>query len=865
MLRFSLSFSQEHAFKPDSVSFRPDTLIPDTAFRDIRLISPDAIDQQVNYTSAGIKKNDLINKTATLIDQAVVTYGTIEIKADSIVFDMVTNTVFASGIRDSTGVVHGSPVFREGSQEYESDSLVYNFVTRKAIAYNIVTKQQDGLLHSSVTKLLDDGTSNISRSTYSTCDADHPHFYINLPRAKVYPGKKIISGPGNLVLEGIPLPLAIPFGFFPIQKKRAASGILIPKVGQEQQRGYNLTEGGYYFAISDYYDLAVRGSLYTNGTWILTAESNYNKLYKYNGQFSFSYANNVSGHKGLPDYSRVTNYKIGWSYNQNPKARPGSRFSASVNMSSSGYDKTNSYSVSEHVSTQRQSSISYSKTWEGSPFNLSASMNHSQNVRNKTVNLNLPKVNFNMSRIYPLKGKGPGAKKWYQELQFQYSAALDNQIGTYDSLLFSKQVWNNMRSGFRHEAPMSLQIRPFRNFSISPQVSYRGVLYTQKYEKRWVPDYFNPDLNRRMPMVVTDTARGFFYGHAINPSISASFNPQIFGTFMFRPESRVQAIRHVIKPGISYNYIPVFRGLSSDMYRSVQRDTLGHYTEYSIFGDNIFGTPSLGKRSSSISFSLVNILEAKVFARNDTTGKPEKVKIIDNFGINTSYNIFADSMKWSPVSMAMRTTLFNNLGISANANFSLYGLNDKGRPTANFALQQNNKLMRFTGFNASLDFDLGELIRGGKQEKQQGPTRQQPAQRGPMDRSAGDGRTDTGEGLYDEWGYAIFDVPWSMRVHYNLSYQKPSLKSMFSQTLSVSGNVTLTKKTAITYTSGYDFKAKEITMTNIGITRDLHCWTMSFNWVPNGTLKMWNFTIRVKSSVLADLKYERRKDYHDEY
>ncbi len=866
MVRFSISFSQEPVSKPDSNLIRKNYLVTDTSFMNLKMISPDAIDKQVKYISAGQKKNDLVNKTAILINQAVVTYGNIEIKADSIVFNMVTNTVFASGIKDSTGIVHGSPVFKEGSQEYESDSLIYNFVSRKAIAYNIVTKQQDGLLRSSVTKLLDDGTSNIARSSYSTCDADHPHFYINLPKAKVYPGKKIISGPGNLVLEGIPLPIAVPFGFFPVQKKRAASGILIPKLGQEQQRGYNLTEGGYYFAISDYYDLAIKGNIYTNGTWLLTAESNYNKLYKYNGQFSFSYANNVTGHKGLSDYSKTTNYKIGWTYNQNPKARPGSRFSASVNMSSSGFDKTNSYSVSEHVTTQRQSSISYSKTWEGSPFNLSASMNHSQNVKNKTVSLNLPKINFNMSRIYPLKGKSAGAKKWYQELQFQYSASLDNQIGTYDSLLFTKKVWNNMRSGFKHEAPLSLQIRPFKNFSISPQVSYKGVLYTQKYEKRWVPDYFDYATNRRMPMIVTDTARGFFYGHAVSPSISASYNPQIYGTFIFRPESRVQAIRHVMKPSISYSYIPVLKGLSSDMYKKVQRDTLGNMTEYSIFGDNIYGTPSLGKRSSSISFGLNNIVEAKVFARNDTTGKPEKIKIIDNLSINTSYNIFADSIKWSPVVMAMRTTLFNKLGISANANFSLYGLNEKGQLVKEFALVQNKKLMRFTGFNTSLDFDLGDLIRGKNKESNQSTVQQQPGQGGAMGgRSGRGGSMSSEEDLYDEYGYVRFDVPWSMRVSYNLSYQKPSLRSIFTQTLSVSGNVNLTKKMAVTYTSGYDFKAKEITMTQIGITRDLHCWTMSFNWVPNGSLKMWNFTIRVKSSVLADLKYERRKDFHDLY
>ncbi len=866
MVHFPLLYSQEPIPVHDSAIIKPDTLKNDTLYLKLKKISPAAIDKQVNYTAAGQKKNDLIKKTAILINQAVVTYGNIEIKADSIVFDMVKNTVFASGIRDSTGKVHGSPVFKEGSEEYASDSLIYNFVTRKAIAYNIVTKQQDGLLRSSVTKLLDDGTSNISRSTYSTCDAEHPHFYINLPKAKVYPGKKIISGPGNLVLEGIPLPVAIPFGFFPVQKKRAASGILIPRIGQEQQRGYNLTEGGYYFAVSDYFDLAIKGNIYTNGTWMLTAESNYNKLYKYSGQFSFSYANNVSGHRGLSDYSKATNYKISWSYNQNAKARPGSRFSASVNMSSSGFDKTNSYTVSEHVTTQRQSSISYSKTWEGSPFNLSASMNHSQNVKNKTVSLNLPKINFNISRLYPLKGKSVGAKKWYQELQFQYSASLDNQISTYDSLLFTNRVWKNMRNGFKHEAPLSLQIRPFKNFSISPQVSYKGVLYTQKYDKRWVPNYLDTALNRRVPTIVTDTIRGFFYGHAISPSISASFNPQIFGTFTFRPESRIQAIRHVMKPSISYNFIPVFKGLSSDMYRQVQRDTIGNMNEYSIFGDNIFGTPALGRRSSSISLGLTNLLEAKVFAKNDTTGKPQKIKIIDNFSINTSYNIFADSMKWSPVVMALRTTLFNNFGVSANSSFSLYGLNDKGQTIGTFAFSQNKKLMRLTSFNLSLDFDLGELLRGDK--KSSGQSSQQATmagQRTGLTQTGPPGGQNSADNRFDEYGYAIFNVPWSARVSYNLSYQKPGFKSMVTQTLSVAGNVNLTKKMAVTYTSGYDFRGKEITMTQIGITRDLHCWTMSFNWVPNGTLKMWNFTIRVKSSVLADLKYERRKDFHDLY
>ena len=865
-------FSQEDISPPDTVVVRADTIVFDTVPRIILTVSPDAIDKKVNYKSEGTKRNDLRNKRVYMSDKAEVTYDDIQITADSIVFDMAASTVFATGKPDSVGGLVGKPVFRQGSQEIESDSLFYNFTTRKAIAYRIVTKQEDGLLRSQVTKMLDDGTSNIANSTYSTCDAEHPHFFIRLPKAKIYPGEKIISGPGYLVLEGIPLPVALPFGFFPIQKKTAASGILVPRIGQEQQRGYNLTDGGYYFAISDYFDLALRGSIYTNGTWLLSATSNYSKKYKYSGQFSFSYANNIYGHKGLKDYSKTSNYKIGWTYSQDAKARPGSRFSANVSMSSSGFDKNNSYDVTEHVTTQRQSSISYSKTWTGTPFNLSASMNHSQNVKNKTVSLNLPRINFNMARIYPLKRKGAvGVGKWYQELQFQYSASVDNQINTYDSLLFTNKLWNNMRNGFKHEAPLSIQFRPFRNFSISPQLRYSGVLYTQKFEKRWDPDYFNPSRNEIIPRVVTDTIRGTFYGHSISPSISAGFNPQIFGTFNFKPESRVQAIRHVVKPSVSFSYIPALKGFGSDLYRTVQSDTLGNMTEYSIFQGNVYGTPSLSRRSSNISFNIANILEAKVFEKNDTTGKPKKVKLIDNLGIATSYNVFADSMRWSPVTMGMRTTLMNNIGVSANSSFSLYGLSERGTPINTFAFEQNRKLMRLTSFSVSLDFDLGRLLTGEKGRSSQQTSSGASAgasSRGMMTGDETRSMSQPGDAtslLFDEYGYYIFDVPWSMRVSYNINYSKPGFKSNLAQTLSASGNVNLTGKTAITYTSGYDFSHKEITMTQIGITRDLHCWVMSFNWVPNGSMKMWNFTIRVKSSVLADLKYERRKDYHDNF
>lgn len=864
-------FSQEIKPVTDTLKIQQDSIAADTTINNLKPVSPDAINKLITYNAQDYIKNDLINKRAFLVGSAVVNYDDIEIKADSIIIDMKSNLVYAVGTTDSIGKPIGKPVFKSGSQEFEADTLWYNFKTKKARIRNIVTKQDEGLLHSSVTKLMEDGTSNIFRSTYSTCDLPIPHFYINLKKAKVYPGKKIISGPGNLVLEGIPLPLYLPFGYFPIQRKLAASGILIPKIGQEVARGYSLTDGGYYFAVSDYFDLTIRGSIYANGSWLANTTTNYSKLYRYSGNFSFSYANNVTGHIGLPDYGKSSNYRLGWTYNQSPKAWPGSRFSANVSMSSSEFDRNNSYAVADHVNTQRQSSVSYSKSWEGTPFNLSASMNHSQDIRQKTTSLNLPKINFGMGRIYPLKSKrSTGTKRWYEEIQFQYTADIDNQINSYDSLLFKKEVWNNMRNGFKHEAPLSFQIRPFRNFSISPQVSYSGVMYTQRINKLYTPDYFDVDRNMVVPSAINDTTRGLFYSHAFKPSISASFSPQIYGTFLFsNPDSRVQAIRHVIKPMVGFNYIPALNGLSSDMYRTVQADASGRMEEYSIYEGGIFGTPSLNNRSGSVSFSLINTLEAKVFEKNDTTGKPKKVKLIDNFGITTSYDIFRDSMRWAPVSMVMRTTLLNNINVSANGSFSLYGTDANGRPVATYAFAQNRKLMRLTNFSTSLDFSLSELLKGKSGNTNTSTSQAVPAATQGLyeNQEPGSGNEHSASPAIprDQYGYAEFNVPWSLNVNYTLYYTKSIPKSTVTQSLSLNGFLTLTKKMNITYTTGYDFTGKAITMTNIGITRDLHCWEMSMNWIPNGTMKMWNFTLRVKASVLQDLKFERRKDFHDIY
>ncbi|MGI5914012.1 MAG: putative LPS assembly protein LptD [Bacteroidales bacterium] len=829
----------------DSLYFEMDSVGIANTQREL-YISEDAVDQRVTYSANGYIKNDIKNKLSILVGSAVVTYGDIRISADSIVFNMSTNDVFAVGVKDSTGTVNGKPVLDYGDQVFESDTLRYNFRSGKATVKNIVTNQEEGLLRSSVAKMLDDGSLNIYGSTYSTCDADTPHFYIDLNKAKVYPGKKIVSGPANLVFEGVPLPIYLPFAYFPIQTKTAESGLILPRYNYEENRGFALTNGGFYFAASEYFDLSLQGSIYTNGTWLASIGTKYNKRYKYNGNFGFSYANNVSGHRGLEDYRESSNYSLRWSYSQDRKARPGTSFSANVNMSSSGFDKNNSYNVEEHITTTKTSSISYSKSWSGTPFNLTASMNHSQNSSNQTVAMSLPKMTFTVSRIYLFKRKNRvGASKWYEDISIQYTANLNNEIRTYDSLMFTKSVFDDMKNGFTHQIPLSIQFTPFNNFTITPSLTYKGVMYTQKIEKHWDQDNMAVDI---------DTTKGLFYGQALNPNLTVGYTPQIFGIFEFKNQNmRIKSIRHVMKPSATFSYVPYLDALSTDMYREVRYNEAGDTREYSIFEGSVYGTPSLSSRSGVVSLGLNNVLEAKVSEGPDSLDKVTVKKLVENFNISTSYNIFADSMNWSPVSMTLRTTLAKKISISSSARFSLYGLDENGRSVARYQYSVDKNPLRLTNVSASASFSLSDLIKGNKQ------TNTQSSGTNP---GAGDNGY-TGEVGTDDSGYPEFDMPWSMNVSYSMTYSKPKLEPNLSQTVSINGSLSLTGKTNITYRTGYDITNKKLTMTQLSINRDLHCWNMSVNWIPVGNMKSWSFLIRVNASMLSDLKYERKKDYHD--
>lgn len=856
---------------PDSL--RHDTLmLQDTLPNQSLFLSKDAIALPIKYNAIDTIHSNVASQKVYLVNNATVTYGEIFLGSHYMDIDLVTGEVYARGRLDSAGNLVDTPVFREGSQEFESRELFYNFKSKQAIIRNIRTEQEGGYLHSGVTKMHTDGSLHAGGSKYTTCDAENPHFYVSLNKAKVIPGEKIISGPAYLVLEDIPLPLILPFGFFPVQQK-VSSGIVMPRYGEERNRGFFLKEGGYYFAVSDYFDLKLTGDIYANQSWRTAISTNYKKRYKFGGNFGFTYASNVIGYKGLDNYSRNPNYSIQWSHSQDAKARPGSRLSASVNMSSSGFDRENSYNVNDHVTTTKSSSVSYSKTWAGTPFNFATSFNHSQNTANKSVAVNLPKMTFSANRLYPLKPKSGGSTKWWQELQLQYTASLDNRINTTDSLLFTKEVWNNMDNGFKHDIPISIPIRAFNNFTISPQLSYSGVLYTSKIEKEWVENYYDPLTNDTVGRVVENQISGLFYGQALSPRISASYSPQVYGMYTFNnPQSRIKQIRHVIKPSVSFSMVPAIDGLSTDMYRTVQKDTLGNMEEYSIFEGNIYGTPSLPGRSGNLGFSLTNIVEAKVLSRNDTTGKGEKINLIENLGLTTSYNIFADSLRWSPIRMTMRTRLMKEIDISASGSFDPYAQDSLFRRINRSSWSVDRIPARLTNFNLSVGFDLGRII-----DNLTGNTgnRRPEGNTGMVDTGPDSGSRDgipgryqetqgpSANNMFDEYGYALFEVPWSLRFSYTFLFSKPRDISSITQSFTISGDVKLTKNLAITYQSGYDLTQKKITMTNIGITRDLHCWDMGFNWVPNGYLQQWSFIIRVKASVLQDLKYERRKDFHD--
>ena len=838
------------------------------------------INSKVTYNASDSLIFSLDGGMVELYGDAVITFEEIELKADYIRYEMDQSLVIAFGLPDSAGDIQGRPVFTDLSGSFESKRLKYNFKTKKGFIEEVVTEQEGGYLHSQETKMQSNGHIHLKDGKYTTCDAPHPHFYISLTKAISMPGDKIVSGPAYLVLEDVPLPLGIPFGFFPNSTTKT-SGLLIPTYGEEDRRGFYLREGGYYFALNDYMDLRVTGDIYTNGTWGLRVGSNYRVNYKFTGNLNVKYFKNINGYKNIEGLYNVSrDYNIGWSHSQDSRANPTSSFRASVNLSSSSYDQNHTRNINSVMTNTKQSSISYTKRWPGSPFNLSGSLNQNQNSKTGDVNLTLPNISFNMGRINPFKRKVPtGPKRWYEDIQFSFTSVLENRIKTADSLLFTREVFDDMKNGYKQNIPLSLSIKPFRkvkkvaalqSFAITPSVNFNGILYskqTYKYVSHYDPIEDEDGNIFQDPTISEMQIDKFSYAYSLFPSISSGFAPKLYGMYNFKGDGRMEAIRHVMTPSASFSYVPDMSSFQPDYYRAVYDELNEDTLEiYSIYEDQIYGTPTSRGASGSLNLSLRNNIEAKMRSKNDTVNKSEKVQLLDNLSVSTSLNLFhTDTLTpaWRPLSFNGSTKLFKNkLNITFRGVMDPFGYDSTRSRTAETWYSQSGKPFRLTNAGVTAGFSLKS-----KQEKEGDQTDEdRESQTNDPNMPGMDPNNPYDPRMEEFYGdYVDFQIPWSLRIDYSFNYTKPKTDVNIVQTVRASGDFSVTPKWKVGFNTGYDLDRKQFTTTNLSVYRDLHCWEMRISVVPFGRYKSYNFQINAKSSILKDLKYNKRKSWQDTF
>lgn len=840
------------------------------------------IDAEIVY-SAQDSVVFLGNGTGILYGKSDIKYKNINLKAEFVRIKMDSSTVFAKGKTDSLGKKIGEPVFSENKTEYNSKELTYNLKTKKGYIRQGLTKQGEGYVISDKTKKTSSEILCMTDGKYTTCDNhDHPDFYLDLTRGKVKPGSYIVTGPAYLVIEDVPLPIAVPFGFFPFTDKYS-SGILMPTFQDELTRGFGLTNGGYYFAINDYAELELRGDVYTKGTWAVTATSTYLKRYKYRGNLSVSYREDVIGEKDLPDYSKSNNMSIRWSHSQDTKANPFFNFSSSVNFSTSGYNRSNIdsyYNPNLNSENTKSSSVSFTQRFPDSPFNISGSMLINQRTKDSTISLTLPNINVSMSRIFPFKRKNAvGKERWYEKISMSYTGTLENSIDTKENKLLTSSFARDWRNSMKHNIPISATFDLFKYINISPTINYSERWYLQSVNKTW-------DNTRQKEK--TDTVSGFNRVYDFNMGVSAS--TKLYGFFIPIRSifgDKIDRIRHVLTPTVGFSYMPNFGDSMWGFYGTytqsivdktnplVQHDEEVQYSHY------LNDFPNKVKQGN-INFSLSNNVEMKVRNDKDTTGtKPFNIiSLIDNLAVNGSYNMAVDSMKWSVFSTNLRIKLTKNYTLSLSGSFDpyMYGLNSSGYPVRINKLRwDNGGFPRFLGTSTSYSYTFNN----DTFKKKETTTKEKNTNGGLNDKIST--KTDTNSTNLpvkndqndqkkvdnDADGYQKVTIPWDISVNYSINYgntavfdkSKMEYEMGFTHNLSVSGHVSLTKNWNISATTSYDFKANQFTYTNVNVTRNLHCWTMSGSIVPFGLFKSYTFRIGVNSSMLKDLKYDKQSGY----
>ncbi len=798
-----------------------------------------------------------------------VQYTDLEMAAERITLNLDTKNVSAQGTTDTLTEQYIRPKFVQDQTTYELDSVRYNIDTKKALIWGAHTKEGEGILTGGLVKKMPDDVLHMKGGTYTTCDADHPHFYLQMTKGTVEPKKKVVFGPAYMVIEDVPFyPLGLPFGFFPQQGARH-SGFILPQVGEEATRGFFLRDGGYYFVFNDYLDLKVTGGIYTLGSWETGAASSYRKRYKYNGRLQFDFAKDVFGEKGSSDYVNQQNLRLQWTHQQDAKFRPNSTFSASVNYASSKYNKYNATDMNDYLSAQTSSTIAYSKNWVGKPFSLSINANHSQSMRDSTMSLSLPTLVFNVTRINPFKRKNAvGKERWYEKIAFTFQTNFSNSVSNFKQNEFMKrEMFDRMRFGFDHRLPVSASFNVLKYLNITPSFTYHERWYFRKIYRDW-----NPETER---IENTDTTNGFY--RVYDYSASLSTNTRLYGTYTFGRKGRVK-LRHVMTPSLSFNYAPNFGKAHYGYYRTIQSDKHGGTTTYSPFANELYGVPGNGE-TMSLSFGINNTLEMKVPSARDTSGF-RKIKIFEAFNINSGYNFLADSLKLNVFSVNIRTTLFKGLSLNINATFDPYMIDRNGRRINRFVATHGRGIARLTSFNTGFSYGFSSKARRGSSSNT--PASNNPNNNTRTDVEAALNDPNRNGGFFDQTEnqyatamrraqllatqYYDFNIPWSFSFNYNFSFSRSGRNINRMQTVSFNGSVNLTEKWAVEFGAGYDFVQNKLTPGTVMIRRDMHCLQATLSWVPVGFRQSWTFSIRAKSAVLSDLvKYKKTNSFIDNY
>ncbi len=817
----------------------------------------DDFDAQVEYTADGkITINNSAN-TIYMYKNAQVKYKDIELKADYIALNRDSNLVHATGKPDSTGTVVGKPVFKQGEQEFQADEIRYNFLTKKGIVYGVVTEQEGGYIHSGKTKLMNDSTYNLKDGKYTTCDAEHPHFYLQMTKAKVLSNKKIVTGPAYLVVEDLPIYfIFLPFGFFPNSPKYS-SGFLMPTYGEEVNRGFYLRDMGYYWAANDYFDVALRADIFSKGSRGLKMHSNYRLRYKFSGGFDINYYKNVYGDPGLPDYKVQNDFAITWNHTLDSKASPNQTFSASVNYSTSQYDQNNANTTQNYLTNTKQSSISYTRRWENSPFTMSGNLRHSQNSRDTTVSLTMPQMTFSVTRLYPFKSKkSVGKEKWYQKIGMSYNFDMQNTINAKEYDLFNSSLVKDWQNGIKQSIPVSTSFKALKFITVSPSFNYNERWYSSQIRKAYNPV--------KKTVEISDTIYGFT--RDFDYAVSLGTSTKIYGNFMpLNPKSNIKGIRHVMTPSLSFSMQPDFSSSGYGMYGDVEYyDSQGRPVtlRYPYHEGGIYGTAGSG-RSGSIGFNLGNTLEMKMLNTKDTTSKEKykKVKLIDQLSFATSYNLAADSLNLSNFNITARTRV-SDVDINMGAIMDPYAF-ENGHLINVYEFSRSKKIARLT--SANLSFGYGFKSKS-KEDAKQTLKNELDKDGKPVAKSEDQKVIDNARKNYPEIPqYANFEIPWDFRFDYSLRYSRPNpdVAATINQTVEFNGNISLTKNWLVGFSSGLDIQKMEVSFTQFNIFRDLHCFQMSLNVVPFGYRQSFSFTIRATAAMLQDLKLSKKDSFYD--